>query len=282
MVDVILPDFLISSLLMSKAGKHHFVPVFYLKQWAGADDQICEYKQRYHGVLPKRVFPDKTGYVHGLYSVPGLQKQDEQYVEKRFMSRIDNDAALALQWMLDETKPVGDLPDRMKVRWAQFVYSMTFRAPNVIERMQRTMDGQVAAGVLKQPEVPFTPAEVFPRMLTSRFAIGELVSMRWTVCTLDPPTNLLLTSDQPIIMTNGLMHAEGHIALPVSPRALFLAYRSDEFFREVSALSQQALAEIINDYVAKQAVNFVYAFDVSQTKFVQNRYGTRQRSTPLA
>src|ERR1700728_779884 len=113
---------------MSKAGKHHFVPVFYLKQWAGTDERICEYRRRYHGVLPKRVFPDGTGYVHGLYSVPGLPEKDEQYVEKRFMSRIDNDAAIALRWILDETKPAGDLPDRLKVSWAQFIYSLTLRA----------------------------------------------------------------------------------------------------------------------------------------------------------
>lgn len=266
---------------MSKAGKHHFVPVFYLKQWAGADEQICEYRRRHHGVLPKRIFPDATGYVHGLYSVPGLPKENEQYVEKRFMARVDNDAALALQWMLDETEPARELPDRLKVRWAQFVYSMTFRAPNVIERMKRTMEERVAEGVLKQPEVPFTPAEVFPSMLTSRFAIRELVSMRWTVCTLNQTSNLLLTSDRPIIMTNGVMRPEGHIALPISPRAFFLAYRSDDFFREVSALSQETLAGVMNDYVAKQAINFVYAFDDAQTRFVQNRFGTRQRSTPL-
>jgi hypothetical protein len=266
---------------MSKAGKHHFIPVFYLKHWAGADEQICEYRRRYHGVLPKRVFPDATGYVHGLYSVPGLPKDDEQYVEKKFMQRIDNDAALALCWMLDETKPPGDLPDPLKVRWAQFVYSMTFRAPNVIERMQRQMNDRVASDALKQPSVPFTPAEVFPSMLTSRFAIGELVAMRWTICTLNPPTKLLLTCDRPIIMTNGLMQAGAHIALPVSPRAFFLAYRSDDFFREVSSRTQQALAETINDHIAKQAINFLYAFDDGQTRFVKNRFGTRQRSTPL-
>ena len=162
---------------MSKAGKHHFIPVFYLKQWCAADEKVCEYRRRYHGSVPKRVFPDATGYVHGLYSVPGLPKEDEQYVEKRFMARIDSDAATALQWMLDETRPLENLPDRLKVRWAQFVYSMTFRTPNIITRMQLQMDERVAAGTLKQPEIPFTPAEVFPSMLTSRFAIGELFAM---------------------------------------------------------------------------------------------------------
>ncbi len=231
--------------------------------------------------MPKRHVPDATGYVHGLYSVPGLLPEDAQYVERKFMARIDSGAAVALEWILDGTNPPGDLPDRLKVRWAQFLYSMTFRAPNVIERMQRTMDDRVAAGALKQPEIPFTPAEVFPSMLTSRFALGELLSMRWTVCTLHPPTYRLLASDRPIIMTNGLMQPNDHIALPISPHSFFLACRSDNFFREVSARNEQALAETINDNVAKQAINFVYAFDDSQTRFVQNRFGRRKPSTPL-
>jgi hypothetical protein len=82
---------------MSKEGKHHYIPVFYLKQWAGADERICEYKQRYHGVLPKRVYPDATGYVHGLYNVPGLPSEDIQYVEKRFMQAVDDRASVALR-----------------------------------------------------------------------------------------------------------------------------------------------------------------------------------------
>lgn len=105
---------------MSKAGKHHFIPIFYLKHWVGADETLWDYRRRHHGVLPKRVFPDATGYVHGLYSVPGLPEVDKQYVEKKFMQRIDNDAALALRWMLDETKPPGDMPDPLKVRWETF------------------------------------------------------------------------------------------------------------------------------------------------------------------
>jgi hypothetical protein len=266
---------------MSKAGKHHFIPVFYLKRWAGDDKRLWEYRRRHDGIRSKRVYPDATGYVHGLYSVPGLPAQDEQYVEKRFFSRLDNDAAVALEWLLDEGKPPGDLPDRFKIRWAQFVYSMVFRAPNVIERMQRTMDGQVAAGTLKQPAVPFTPPEVFPSMLTSRVALGELLSLRWQMCTLHPPTQYLLSSDRPIVMSNGLRHEGAHIVLPVSPRAFFLAYRSEDYFRAFSARSERDLAATLNDHVAKQSINFVYAFDESQSRFIRNRYGKRERATPL-
>jgi hypothetical protein len=123
----------------------------------------------------------------------------------------------------------------------------------------------------------FTPAEAFPSMLTSEFALRELLSMNWTICTLHPPTPYLLTSDRPIIMTNGLMHDQGHIALPISPRSFFLAYRSEDFYRAVSARSEQELAETVNNHVAKQAINFVYTFDESQSYRIATGRGNARR-----
>src|ERR1700692_1941292 len=105
---------------MSKDGKHHHSPVFYLSQWVGKDGQLSEYKRRHHGVLPKRVFPDKTGYKHGLYSVEGLPPAARKYVEKKYMAPVDSEAAIALTAMLDETLPPSDFSPRMKVAWARF------------------------------------------------------------------------------------------------------------------------------------------------------------------
>jgi Protein of unknown function (DUF4238) len=57
---------------MSKEGKHHYIPVFYLKQWAGADGRICEFSRPYDRVKARRVFPDATAYVHGLNKIWGI------------------------------------------------------------------------------------------------------------------------------------------------------------------------------------------------------------------
>jgi hypothetical protein len=266
---------------MSKDGKHHHSPVFYLGQWVGEDRQLCEYKRRHHGVLPKRVFPDKTGYQHGLYNVQGLPPTDRQYVEKKYMSRVDSEAAISLTAMLDETLPPSDFSPRMKVAWARFLYSLTFRSPNVIKRLQAQMDQQIAEGKIKQPEIPFVAAEVFPSMLGSPDVVKELVGMNWVTSNLGQARNMLLTSDRPVIMTNGLLHAEAHIAVPVSPRSFFLAYRTDEMFQLIAAMSQDDLVAMINDKVVRQAVEFVYAFDDSQTDFIAARFGDQVRSTPL-
>lgn len=266
---------------MSKDGKHHHTPAFYLSHWAGDDNQLCEYKRRHHGVLPKRVSPDQTGYQHGLYNVPGLPPRDRQYVETKFLARVDSEAAVALAAMLDESLPVSDFSPRLKIAWARFLYSLTFRSPNVIKRLQAQMDEQVAAGKVKQPEIPFAAAEVFPSMLGSPNVIKELVGMNWVTSNLGGARRALFTSDRPVIMTNGLLHADAYIAVPISPRSFFLAYRTDKLFQLIAAMSQDDLVTEINNQVVRQAVEFVYAYDDSQTDFIATRFGEQVRSTPL-
>src|ERR1700759_577867 len=124
---------------MSKEGKHHYIPVFYLKQWAGLDSQIYEYKQRYHGILTKRVHPDATGYIHGLNTVPGLPPEEAQYIEHEYPQKLDHKASLALKLLLQLASLRSDDATRT-VAWASFLDSLTLRSPESLERMQQHYD----------------------------------------------------------------------------------------------------------------------------------------------
>ena len=53
-----------------KGDKHHYIPVFYSSEWAGPDG-LCEFRP-YDAVKPKRVHPDGTGYLRGLYTVHAM------------------------------------------------------------------------------------------------------------------------------------------------------------------------------------------------------------------
>lgn len=264
---------------MSKEGKHHFIPIFYLKQWTGNDKKICEYKQRYHGVLPKRVYPNHTGYVHGLYSVPGMPPEDAQYVEKRFMQAVDDKASIALRAILDEN--LADISEPLKIAWASFLYSLTFRSPNVLKRMQTTMDEEIKRRTTPHPSIPLAAAEIFPSLLSSALVVRGLLSMEWMATSVKGAKNWLLTSDRPVIMTNGLSRPADHIALPISPTAFFLAYRSQDTLRQIKSVGLNELVTKINNSVSKQAIDFVYSVDDSQTRFIGKRLGQRVRATPL-
>jgi Protein of unknown function (DUF4238) len=114
-------------------------------------------------------------------------------------------------------------------------------------------------------------------------SVGTLLNgMSWSVTTLKRQRFSLLTSDRPIIMTNGLAKEDGHIALPISPTTIFIAARKTETFQAIFAEINKDGAEVrVNDLIVRQAVKYVYGVDDRQLRFVANRFGERRRSTPL-
>ncbi len=57
---------------------------------------------------------------------------------------------------------------------------------------------------------------------------GHLNNMRWCVVTFKNEKHTLLTSDRPLIMTNGLIGKDDHLALQIGPRMLFVAINNIE------------------------------------------------------
>src|SRR5215471_7918469 len=100
--------------------KHHYIPKFYLKQWAGKDGRVCEFSRPYQRepgrvapvkppVRARRVYPDGTGYERGLYSFPRLNSQLADFLEHRFFRVIDDAASIAVGLL---NRDVVDFTDR--------------------------------------------------------------------------------------------------------------------------------------------------------------------------
>jgi hypothetical protein len=58
---------------MSKEPKHHYLPRFYLEQWADDRKRLIEYSRQGPGnfVKARPTSPRGTGYVRGLNTIPG-------------------------------------------------------------------------------------------------------------------------------------------------------------------------------------------------------------------
>jgi hypothetical protein len=292
---------------MPKEPKHHYIPIFYLKQWAAEDGRLVEFCRRYQGVVPRPTFPGGTGYVRGLYRLPDAAPGEEYVVETKLMCDIDNWAAKTLQHlMIDGPKP-GILDPRAGIGWCQFLYSLIVRNPEhlllIKEKLKTLEPGEVAEHIRDDysemrgpddpptfdeykatltsnpPDVPAT--RVLPVLLKSKRVIRMLVSFKWRTVTADSAKYPLLTSDRPVIMTNGLIRHDAHIILPISPRRLFIATKNEETFHAISSMPTDELAKAVNNKVAEQAYTFVYGTDERQLRFVANRLGKRVQSSPL-
>lgn len=73
---------------MGNPKKHHFNPVFYLREWC--DDttgQLIEYSRPYRNVIAEPRYPTATGYERFLYTMEGLPDDQKQTIEKNYMAR---------------------------------------------------------------------------------------------------------------------------------------------------------------------------------------------------
>jgi hypothetical protein len=70
---------------MNAPRDHHFIPVFYLSQWAGSDGKLIEFTRKYDKLIPKSVGPRSTGYETDLYQFPDLP-QDLRNIWRKYFS----------------------------------------------------------------------------------------------------------------------------------------------------------------------------------------------------
>ncbi|HZR62101.1 MAG TPA: DUF4238 domain-containing protein [Xanthobacteraceae bacterium] len=292
---------------MPKEPKHHYIPIFYLQQWAGKDGRLIEFCRRYQGVVARPTFPDGTGYVRGLYKLPGSAPGDEYIIETKLMSDIDNRAAKALQRMMVDGEAPGKLEEQDALGWCQFLYSLIVRNPEHLLRMKEKLQtlepGEVLENIredypnIRQPSDPETfdeykeaflknPVEipsvrVLPELVRSKRVVRVLASFKWATHTVRTAEHSLLTSDRPIIMSNGLSQQDAFILLPISPRRVFIATKDEETVRSITSMPSDKIVEAVNNQIAQQAHRFVFGQDNKQLRFVSKRIGKRVWSSPL-
>ena len=109
----------------------------------------------------------------------------------------------------------------------------------------------------------------------------QINSMRWAVLSETRPKFELLTSDRPMLVTNGIGPPSGELLIPISPFHLFVAVNNIETENKIRAVWRHgdAIAHV-NDRVASQARKYAYGSDDTQLKFVSKRLGRKYTADP--
>ncbi|MEH2536935.1 MULTISPECIES: DUF4238 domain-containing protein [unclassified Bradyrhizobium] len=287
-----------------KGEKHHYIPSLYTCAWAGPDGRLCEYARPYQEVKPQWKHPDATGYVRGLYTVPQNDPTVSEYIERKFLKVTDDQAAKVLQRM--RAGEHIDWDSKSRSAWSRFVISLMLRNPEYVARMAaevlgffdpnneeaekryREIRGQddpetYAAHIARLEFHPAGRASAIAmqEVIDSPLMGGRLNQMRWAIVTFNNERFPLLTSDRPIIMTNGLVKPTDHLSIPIGPRMLFVATNNEETENMIRNMNPIALMKQVNDRVASQARRYIYSCDNKQLRFVENRLGRKWPSTPL-
>jgi hypothetical protein len=279
---------------MKEGPKHHYIPVFYQKPWCGADRRLCEYSRPYQTVIARRRYPTETGFERGLYTLNAHKAEVAEIVENKLMRQTDQYAALAHRLLLQNH--IQGLDDTMRSGWARFILSLMRRTPEAF----KSLGDRITTALMQefpQLALPGDPADddqklarlglierqramVLQSTITSEWVGTHLINMRWSVVTFTGAKHLILTSDRPYVMTNGVGKPESHIVMPISPTQCFLAANTIEIEQQLQRMPAREFMQKMNDKMVSQARKYVYGVDDSQVRFVANRFGRKEIAGP--
>ncbi|PTV70220.1 DUF4238 domain-containing protein [Agrobacterium pusense] len=277
--------------------KHHYIPAFYLRRWAVAGKVIQFMKVPSGEIKPLSRAPEATGFENRLYEMKGHDPTLAQRFEELYFKPLDTKAAESLELLYRHGHLAPWTPET-RSDWTRFMLSLLLRCPEDIKMFRdwwtedfgRT-DPETEAKYRqqRQPGAPETFSEFLigqpervreAAMFTMLNTLleGESVGthinqMHWRVLQTPASAPLLLTSDRPVIRTNGLDSAGSHIALPIGPRFLFIASHDTQFLQGLLKANQMELVKECNRQVVGSAVRFVFASDERQKSFIQKWFG---------
>lgn len=281
---------------------HHFTPVFYLENWiVGPESRLVEYARRGHGpITPRWTGPRGTGYDRYLYdstdgSAPSL--------EAEFMMPADTHAATAIKMFMQPGKTL-EWTRKERSAWSRFIMSMLMRHPDDVAELMRLVEddwtnltGEVREQYRRrwQEGMPETAEEWWDqnraeyretarlqwlRAMIDNEGVGRRINaMSWNVANVRNGKHRLLTSDRPVCMTDTLDELDAFIMMPLTPTKLFIAVRRMETLAKIQQLETDDLIAEVNREVVQKAHRFVFASDMSETRFVLNHFGHSHEPT---
>jgi hypothetical protein len=277
---------------VSDPRKHHYIPAFYLKQWAGADGCVCTMRKVRRGLHVRRLSPRGTGYKRDLYRIDNVPPEVAQSFESEFLKFTDTHACLALEKLLHRGSA---WTDKLRSAWARFILSLIFRNPENVSRIRDHILEMWRVGFelvrdnydpTQNNNIPFEQfsashsighleaAQFLKEIIDNERIAPDLMSMRWYVMPLDKSNTMLMTSDRPLDMPH-LGSPDAYLTLPIGPRHLFIAFRRPDFLRRAfESQSHTAIARAVNRAVVCQAREYVWAFSGADAAFVEKNICT--------
>ncbi len=281
---------------MSEPINHHYLPVFYLSRWCGASGKVVRFYRPHRKVVASPITPDNTGYEPFLYTQDGIRPERRQAVEKEFIAPVvDEPASRAIKILIDRA------PERLtaqtRVDWTRFLMAMRLRDPHTLAQITALAQdvlktnlskpddkGYLAAKAEKDPATLYEWVEknaphvienvgktFLPGLIDHEEIGNHMINMRW--CTFDVKAGgvPLLTGDRPFVATTGLSDSKCVVALPLSPRLIFIATNNEETEWRLRHASVKRLAKAMNANIVGQAIKHVYGDSDRQLRFVENR-----------
>ncbi|ANN61929.1 hypothetical protein A9174_33925 (plasmid) [Mesorhizobium loti NZP2037] len=291
----------------NEPNKHHFLPVFYLKEWAGADGRIVQFSRPNPNdkrIKPLRRHPSAVGYINRLYAVEGLPEKVANLFETEFTRPVDTEAAAAMQRLM-MGRFDADATPKEAVAWIKYLLSLMMRMPADIKRLKHYVKHNwfsdlpslqaafTRSGMTGNPQT----VEDYQKLLGPTFheraamvalsgmmqvdaAIKAIGQLQWTVSNVYGEREFL-TSDRPLIASVGMNGPKAHIILPIGPHRVFVATKTEGFRRNLVDKQPWDFVTTVNKHIVNNATDYVYGSNGAALRFVQKHMGEGREETFL-
>lgn len=281
---------------MSDPSRHHYIPAFYLRQWA-TNGFLCEMRKIRGKIIVSTKAPDATGFQKDLYKIEGVTPEIAQHFERTFMQMVDTEAANAMRKIPAGRSETWSVRERDA--WVRFLLSLVFRNPEAVAVVKAEMHRiwnesfQVVRNnyeSYKQPGDPDTPEEYLARtnpnspaiaasnflqrMMNSEAIANAMLKLRWGRVHFPDSRWTLVTSDRPLDLPHGLGTKDSYMVLPIGPRTIFTGSNEPLSLSGLSARKQAEMVRDLNVRTVSMARQYVWAVDDSARDFVRKFIGT--------
>jgi Protein of unknown function (DUF4238) len=284
---------------------HHYIPAFYLRRWTGDDGDLYGFYRPHNKLIGRQYRPERIGFETDLYAFPEAGLAAEGHLEDKFLRILDQEASNALRQV--ETSLCEPKDERLRSAWSRFIMSLIVRHPQGVQRLtdrarqfQREVEEEfrtnyshhrrlsdpctfedykkgMQSGLVYEAQ---TAIMLLQRLMDNPKLGRFLNGLVWKVVLLESAYTLL-TSDRPLVMTNGLVKPTDHLALAIGPRKLFIAANTPDTALRIATMRHDDLVGQMNDRVCKQARRYVFAIDDRQRTFIDKRLGLKWPSTSI-
>ena len=239
--------------------------------------------------------PSGTAYERDLYSAPELEVAQRNFLEARFFAHCDQIASDALGAL--EADGGQNMTTELRSGWSRFIRSLNERSPNRLAYLRKLWADTMVARreeirqnwhAFRRESDPVTFKEtelllqkdhadakglllLLQRLIDSPETSSFVNNMIWSVLKIHNTDRSFLTSDRPVIMSNGIAYWDSSIVVPIGPKSLFVAANTNEALSRVNRIPCDRIVTWINDRAARQAERLVFGTNDRQLRFVENR-----------
>ncbi len=284
---------------MCKLLRHHYIPVFYLKQWADAKGRLLKFTRPYGDTVkhePKS--PKKTSYERGLYRVPNVPEHLAEIIEQGFMKKMDDLASDVLRDFIANVQHGWTLA--RKEAWSRFIVGLMLRNPENLGRIKAELQRYTDENYNKWREeyeatkkpgaAPFETIDALhtlkvtlmslERFINKRPLLDNISKLQWGMVDLTGTRYRLVTSDRPVVRTDGLNKPDSHLAVPLSPTRLFIATNNQRTTAMFQSMPPRDLVMRMNKRVVRNAIKYVWDTGLTNERLIKGQLSADAHTDP--